>query len=129
MSGREFVAASLGKDANAVERVGLRDDISNADRFAREHEHHLKHVAAFAPSWLTWDGQRWARDETGEHVERAKETADALWQERANDAEKDWRTHASSTRRTAGSPRWSRWPHLIRGSPAAPPTSIGTPGC
>jgi len=81
-----------------LERIDLRDDIANADRFARDNEARPRHVATMGTPWHVWDGRRWARDETNAHLEYAKLTADALWLERKNDPDKDWRKHASSTR-------------------------------
>src|SRR5215471_13363038 len=52
-------------DAPIVDRASLRDDIGNADRFARENGERLRHVAVFNPSWHVWDGRRWAPDTTG----------------------------------------------------------------
>lgn len=55
-----------------------RDDVGNGERFCREHAGRFRYVAAFAPSWLVWDGRRWAADEKGAHVEAAKATVHAL---------------------------------------------------
>lgn len=48
-------------------------DLGNAKRLVRLHGDDLRHVAAWG--WLCWDGRRWERDETGEHVRRAKRVA------------------------------------------------------
>jgi hypothetical protein len=77
----ELADVSLNGQPSDVQRDRLRDDIANADRFASEHAGRLRHVAAFSPSWLVWDDRRWAPDETGEHVEAAKQTADRLVQD------------------------------------------------
>jgi len=97
---REEILEGVGSDSAApyLERDELRDDIANADRFAAEHLGRLRHVAAFSPSWLVWDGRRWARDETGEHVEAAKATADRLVQEAAERGQ-EWAKHAAASRR------------------------------
>jgi D5 N terminal like len=81
-----------------VRRDELRDDIANADRYAAEHADRLRHVAAFSPPWRVWDGARWAADETGEHIEDAKHTADRLLSEAAAMGDK-WPKHAAATRR------------------------------
>jgi putative DNA primase/helicase len=81
-----------------VSRDELRDDIANADRYAAEHADRLRHVTGFVPPWRVWDGTRWAADETGEHMEAAKRTADRLL-EAARARDKRWTKHASETRR------------------------------
>jgi putative DNA primase/helicase len=83
-----------------VRRDGLRDDIANADRYAAEHADRLRYVAGFSPPWLRWDGFRWARDETGEHMEAAKLTADRLLVE-AVARDRKWARYASQTRRAS----------------------------
>jgi len=80
-----------------VDRDGLRDDIANADRYAAEHAERLRHVTGFTPPWLVWDGRRWAPDETGEHIEAAKATADRLFRE-AVDRDEKWAKYASDSR-------------------------------
>lgn len=88
-------------ERDGVDRGLLRDDIGNAARFAREHAGGLVHVESFAPPWRYYDGRRFAPDETGVHVERAKETIDRLWRyadEAGSDSE-EWRKFASLSRR------------------------------
>lgn len=65
-------------DAAAGEPAATRDDLGNAERFCREHGDRLRHVAAFSPAWLAWDGRRWAPDEKGTHMEAAKATVEGL---------------------------------------------------
>lgn len=52
-------------------------DLGNARRLVASHGHQLRYVPAWG-TWLIWDHQRWARDETGEIERRAKQTAEAL---------------------------------------------------
>jgi putative DNA primase/helicase len=54
------------------------DDIGNARRFVAMHGERFRFVSTFASPWLVWDGSRWAPARLGEHVEAAKQTADAL---------------------------------------------------
>jgi putative DNA primase/helicase len=49
-------------------------DVDNADRLIRRHGHKLRYCAQWK-CWLTWDGQRWTKDETGQIIEVVKETA------------------------------------------------------
>ncbi|MGD9890137.1 MAG: hypothetical protein AB7U18_02435, partial [Dehalococcoidia bacterium] len=46
-------------------------DLGNAQRLIHAHGHDLRYVYAWG-KWLVWDGQRWARDESGEVERRAK---------------------------------------------------------
>ncbi len=85
--------------AARLRRDELRDDIANADRYAAEHADRLRHVAAFTPAWRVWDGARWAPDETGEHIEGAKRTADRLLSPRRRRRGDKWPKHAAATRR------------------------------
>lgn len=55
-------------------------DVGNAQRLIRRHGENLRYCALFG-RWLEWDGARWAPDETGGIVERAKETALGIYQE------------------------------------------------
>ncbi len=52
-------------------------DVGNARRMVREHGRDLRYVGPWG--WLVWDGGRWARDETGEVVRRAKGTVGAIY--------------------------------------------------
>jgi putative DNA primase/helicase len=89
--------AASGEPSDVL-RDELRDDIANAERYAAEHADRLRYVAGFVPPWRVWDGTRWAADETGEHMEAAKRTADRLFTE-AVARDKKWAKHASETRR------------------------------
>lgn len=99
---RDILDMSIGPEDiepdTDVRRDALRDDIANADRYAAEHDSRLRYVAGFQPPWLVWDGTRWAPDETGEHIEAAKRTADRLFAEAVSRDER-WAKHAASTRR------------------------------
>lgn len=53
------------------------DDIWTATRFADQNHRALRYVPAWN-SWLRWDGQRWAEDDTLEYLARAKTTAREL---------------------------------------------------
>jgi phage/plasmid-associated DNA primase len=44
-------------------------DLGNAERFARDHGDRFRHIKE-RRLWLSWDGSRWRRDETGQ-AERA----------------------------------------------------------
>jgi putative DNA primase/helicase len=48
-------------------------DLGNAERLVAAHGDDLRHVLA-KRSWFTWDGIRWAADDTGEVKRRAKAT-------------------------------------------------------
>jgi putative DNA primase/helicase len=48
-------------------------DYGNAERLVRAHGHDLRWCEAWG-AWLVWDGTRWARDDCGEVVRRAKDT-------------------------------------------------------
>jgi putative DNA primase/helicase len=59
--------------------------------FAERHVHELRHVAAWA-SWLSYDGIRWARDDTLHAFDRAR----AICREIAADCEKSGSAVASA---------------------------------
>ena len=54
-------------------------DLGNARRLVDAHGADLHYTEAHG--WLVWDDRRWARDETGEVMRRAKATALALYRE------------------------------------------------
>jgi putative DNA primase/helicase len=58
-------------------------DLGNAERFVAQHGDDLRYCPAWG-TWLFWDGQRWRRDETGEAMRRAKETARNIYKEAAD---------------------------------------------
>ena len=89
-----------------VSRDELRDDIANADRYAAEHADRLRHVTGFVPPWRVWDGTRWAADETGEHMEAAKRTADRLLEAARTPATSSGRSTRPRHGAPDGSARW-----------------------
>lgn len=54
-------------------------DLVNAERFARDHQADVR----FTPErgWMIYDGRRWAPDQSGEIMRRAKDTARRIFQE------------------------------------------------
>ena len=54
-----------------------RTDYGNAERLVRRHGRDLRFCAG-AGGWLAWDGARWVKDETGEVMRRAKDTARSI---------------------------------------------------
>src|SRR5262245_61476893 len=58
-------------------------DAGNAARLIRLHGEDLRYVGLWR-RWLAWDGQRWAIDETGEVMRRAKATVQRMYFEAAN---------------------------------------------
>lgn len=57
----------------------LPTDMGNARRLARRHGADMRFTAG--AGWLCWDGLRWVRDETGQAIAWAKETAGAMFDE------------------------------------------------
>jgi len=55
-------------------------DLGNAERFARQHRDDIRYAYLWE-SWLTWDGTRWALDQTDESIRRAKDTVRAIYGE------------------------------------------------
>jgi putative DNA primase/helicase len=55
-------------------------DIGNGQRLVARHGKDLLYHYA-RKKWLVWDGKRWAVDQTGEIVRRAKETVMSIYQE------------------------------------------------
>jgi putative DNA primase/helicase len=73
-------------DSSGGEGSGAGDehltDVGNARRLAQRHGKDLQYVKARS-AWLVWDGTRWACDETGEVMRRAKETVRSLYAQAA----------------------------------------------
>lgn len=80
----EFVAVELGDDAPEPApgaEGGLAASIDewrptdtyNSEQLVAAHGRDLLHASGLG--WLCWDGRRWRRDDTGEAVRRAKQTA------------------------------------------------------
>jgi putative DNA primase/helicase len=66
------------RDAGRKQRRILpMTDMGNAERFAQQHVSDLRYCHAWG-KWLVWDGQRWAIDESGEVMRRAKRTARSI---------------------------------------------------
>lgn len=61
-------------------------DLGNGKRIARLHGQDLRYTQAFG--WATWDGARWKRDETGQVMRIAKQTALGFYAESARVMEK-----------------------------------------
>lgn len=61
-------------------------DLGNGKRIARLHGQDLRYTQAFG--WATWDGARWKRDETGQVMRIAKQTALGFYAESARIMEK-----------------------------------------
>lgn len=57
-------------------------DLGNAQRFVAQHGDDVRFVHA-SRTWLVWDGRRWAKNETGEVMLRAKQTARSIMLEAA----------------------------------------------
>src|SRR5438552_16420470 len=66
-------------------------DIGNAERFARDHRNDVRYVHPWR-RWLVWDGRRWAMDDTGAVVRRAKATVLAIYAEAGYAERQDERT-------------------------------------
>lgn len=65
-------------------------DLGNAERLARDHADSLRYCPAWE-SWLTWTGARWAKDETGEVMRRAKATVRSIPAELASLSGREWK--------------------------------------
>ncbi len=57
----------------------LQTDMGNARRFALQHQHAIRYVAAWG--WVAWDGRRWQQDATGAAMRLARETVHQLFRE------------------------------------------------
>jgi len=104
----EFYAAhapqtsSVGTTATPAEEQGprpnvtpppARTDLGNAQRFAVEHGHELRHVRE-RRLWLGWDEKRWRRDATGDADRAAKQTVRRLFEDAARLEDADERKAA-----------------------------------
>lgn len=71
---RKFRLIVDGSDEPEPDTVGLRPtDYGNAERLVAQHGDELRYVPGVG--WHAWDGVRWRRDDTGEVVRRAKQSA------------------------------------------------------
>jgi putative DNA primase/helicase len=66
-------------------------DLGNARRLVARHGLDLRYVAPWK-SWHIWDGVRWKKDEVGEIVQRAKETANRLYLDASGGTDRKERT-------------------------------------
>jgi putative DNA primase/helicase len=64
-----------GHEVNVEEH---HTDLGNARRLVQLHGADMRHCAA-RKSWFVWDGKRWAPDETGEAMRRAKDTVRSMF--------------------------------------------------
>lgn len=55
-------------------------DLGNAKRLVRRHNSRIRYAHAMG-RWLTWDGTRWAMDDTGAIMRLAKETVISIYRE------------------------------------------------
>lgn len=69
-------------------------DLGNALRLVKQHGRDVRYCPAWR-RWLVWDGQRWALDNTGEIMRRAKATVQALFAEAAQMADEEQRADVS----------------------------------
>jgi putative DNA primase/helicase len=128
----DFIADADRVTAKVRDWLGLRaagpapdaehcSDLGNARRLVRLHGADLRYSTTHG--WLAWDGRRWARDETGEPVRRAKATARTLYDEaaRATDeaARKALAAHAV---RSEGERRLAAMVTLAESEPGVPLT-------
>ncbi len=65
-------------------------DLGNARRLVAQHGADLRYCDGLG-GWLVWDRRRWAQDDTGEAMRRAKATAAAIWAEVAEQPDEDSR--------------------------------------
>jgi putative DNA primase/helicase len=83
-------AALFGRNGHGALEPPSLTDAGNARRLVSDHGELVRYV----PPWRTWlcfDGARWAKDETGEIVRRAKATARAILLEAADTEDPDAR--------------------------------------
>ena len=69
--------APSGHGGEPATRGILCTDLGNARRLVARHGRDLRYCASMG--WFVWDGRRWARDETGAAMRRAKDTVEAIW--------------------------------------------------
>jgi putative DNA primase/helicase len=82
---RSFLASHGSDPASILTPDGEIDpphptDMGNAERLVRRHGMDLRYCAV-SRHWLMWDDTRWARDETGSVVERAKDCVLSIYAE------------------------------------------------
>ena len=90
-----MAAQQVGTLAGALNGHGDRapgfplTDAGNAERLVAMHGDAIRYVPGLG--WLEFDGRRWARDDTGGMVRRAKVSARAILHDAANCADDDER--------------------------------------
>jgi P4 family phage/plasmid primase-like protien len=65
-------------------------DVGNAERFAEQHGTDVRFCHAWH-KWLSWDGRRWALDNSGEVMRRAKLTARSIYRDASNEPDTEQR--------------------------------------
>ncbi len=97
-------------------------DMGNAKRFATQHADNVRFVHAWG-EWLVWNGQRWAKDETGEVERLAKATVARMFADAVtltNPAARDaLLKHAMASE---GAPRIASMIRLAQSEPGIPIT-------
>jgi putative DNA primase/helicase len=130
--GRQYLERTYGK---ALAEVGQQDrtsphamvedtrntDLGNARRMVRYYGDSLRYVKAWQ-KWLVWDGQRWAKDETGEAERKAKATVGNIFLEAASAATEEAREVL--TKWGINSESASRLEALLRTAASEPSISI-----
>ncbi len=72
--GREAAESPAADAGGAVHLT----DLGNARRVVKRHGQDMRYVHPWK-TWIVWDRQRWAEDQTGEAVRRVKETQGSLF--------------------------------------------------
>ncbi len=90
-----FHPVGRGAPASCPPHVGSekRSDLGNARRLVRMHGVDLRYCVGRG-LWYVWDGARWCADDTGEIQRRAKQSAEALWDEAKEESDDDKRKEA-----------------------------------
>lgn len=95
-------------------------DVGNARRLVELHGQDLRHDHVTG-QWLTWDGQRWAPDTSGELDRRAKNTAAQLLHDAADASTEDARRNAAKhALASANAGRLRAMVDLARSEPGIP---------
>lgn len=76
-------------------------DLGNAERLVAMHGEDLRYTPGLG--WLAWDGRRWAPDDTGELLRRAKLTARAIYRDAADCEDSDERKRIAAWARASES--------------------------
>lgn len=99
----EDVSSANGSGANGSgpARAFPLTDTGNAERLIAMHGTDLRYASGI--HWLAWDGRRWAPDDTGELMRRAKLTARAIYHDAANCGDDDERKRIAAWARASES--------------------------